>query len=43
MPVLEIVRTGEQEGGYLTPNLLYTSFDSKIYQKERQKQAQLMQ
>ena len=35
MPVLEVVRTNEQEGGYLTPNNLYSSFDQKVFLKER--------
>jgi len=42
IPLIEVVRQSEAEGGYLTPNLLF-GVDSKIQQKERLKAAQNMQ
>lgn len=42
MPLIEIARQSEEEGGYLTANPS-EGFDSKVYLKERMKQAQNMQ
>lgn len=42
VPLIEIARQAETEGGYLTANPA-VGFDSKVYLKERMKQAQNMQ
>ena len=42
VPLIEIARQSEQEGGYLTANP-FDTIDSKVYLKERTKQAQNMQ